>query len=475
EPQGGIRPVEKPEGIAETETRNEEEAIIGKQVTVTTDQEEDPEYDEYDTHPAASERKEIIEAEIASLSTKDNKSPFLVSPVRFTNLRSVSQFESGVLFLRGSAYFDALYQALVLQQEGETAPYISDVIGKALYGIAKYKLEGESYPKVFEYAIDRNIPGSDLYKRLRRFKKGDMLWLAFDYNFNLYQADSSDIHRKAILKDLLIDAQELDENESQSDFFEARFAEVKENNSLSAIWEAAEEKYDYYLRRDTYFESREGRQFVNKWQNNIQKKGYKLGIDKIVIFDPLFLRTDTRKEQAAQLVSSEQQQIEVKEMLERSANKLDLDLTILDSKVFGKSISAEYWNEIALLNRWHKEVLNQEVGRMVSSSYGEIFALQEKYGTPYFFHTGVLSHRDSKDYEDYLWACCAALGVYTLPISIYILARPEESSFTYGVMYDLSDESTEAVMLNEMNMRATPTVIETNLYYQLHQIKKADK
>ncbi|MEL6654241.1 MAG: hypothetical protein AAFQ87_25905, partial [Bacteroidota bacterium] len=112
---------------------------------------------------------------------------------------------------------------------------------------------------------------------------------------------------------------------------------------------------------------------------------------------------------------------------------------------------------------------------LVSSSFGDIQALREKYGTPYFFHTGVMSVREGKDSGDYYAACCWALGVYTAPISIYILARPEETSFTYGMMYDLSDESTKALMFNEMKMRATPTVIESNLYYQLHQIKKEDK
>ena len=464
----GLRPVEKPDEISDLESENEEKAIVDSD-------EEDPEYDEYDTHPAASERKKIIENEVKRFSKSDDKSLFLVSPARFTNLRTVAQFESCVLFLQNSAYFDALYQALVLKQEGETSPYLDDMIGKALYGIAKYKFEGETYPKIFEYVIDRNIPGSDLYKRLRRFDMNDMLWLAFDYNYQIYQEDKADVHRKAILTDLLIDVQYLEEDAGLTDFFEERTAESRKDNGLTEIWEEATRRYDRLKQREDFFGRREGRNFVNSWQKDITKKGYRLGIDKIVIFDPLFLRTDQRKEQATQLVSSEQQQIEIKEMLERSADKLDLDITILDSKISGKDISADYWNEIELLNRWHKEKLNQEVGRMVSSSFGEIFALQEKYGTPYFFHTGVLSLRETKDGEDYLYACCAAALVYTAPLAIYILVKPEETSYTYGIMYDLSDESTEAIMLNEMNMRATPAVIETNLHYQLHQIKKAKK
>ncbi|MFK7926346.1 MAG: M48 family metallopeptidase, partial [Bacteroidia bacterium] len=83
-----LKKIEKPESITENQISDEpisSEPLYDRRKEM--DQEEledgddDPEYDEYDTHPAASERKEIIEAEIASLSTKDNKSPFLVSPV----------------------------------------------------------------------------------------------------------------------------------------------------------------------------------------------------------------------------------------------------------------------------------------------------------------------------------------------------------------------------------------------------------
>ncbi|MEL6593802.1 MAG: hypothetical protein AAFQ68_27115, partial [Bacteroidota bacterium] len=384
-------------------------------------------------------------------------------------------FENCVLFLQNMAYFDALYQALILQQEGETSPYLSDMIGKALYGIAKYKLEGETYPKILTYELDRRIPGSDLYKRLRRFPKEELLWLALDYNLQIHMEDSTDLHRKAILTDLLIDLQFLEEDEDQEAFFLDRAEQSRDNPYLTELWEKAEDRYDRLKRREEFFDSRRGRQFVAQWEKDIRNKGYKLGIDKVVVFDPLYLRADTRKEQAVQLVNSEQQQLEIKDMLERSADKLDLDLTVLDSKVSGNNISADYWNEITLLNQWHKEKLNQEVSRMVSSSFGDIQALREKYGTPYFFHTGVMSVREGKDSGDYYAACCWALGVYTAPISIYILARPEETSFTYGMMYDLSDESTKALMFNEMKMRATPTVIESNLYYQLHQIKKEDK
>jgi len=213
----GLRPVEKPESITE-------ESVFGTKKTETEEEsdediaEEDPEYDEYDTHPAASERKKIIEDELTRFSETEDKSLFLVSAARFANLRSVSQFESCVLFLRSSAYFDALYQALVLKQEGETAPYLDDMIGKALYGIAKYKYDGETYPKIFEYVIDRNIPGSDLYKRLRKFALDDVLWLAFDYNFKLYEQDKEDIHRRAILTDLLIDVQYLEKDGGVTDF-----------------------------------------------------------------------------------------------------------------------------------------------------------------------------------------------------------------------------------------------------------------
>ncbi|MEL6651746.1 MAG: M48 family metallopeptidase, partial [Bacteroidota bacterium] len=353
----GLRKVEKPDEIEEIETDNEEKAIAD------IEEEEEPEYDETDTHPAAAERKKMIEAEVAKVGVSGEKSLFLVSPVRFTNLRTVARFENCVLFLQNMAYFDALYQALILQQEGETSPYLSDMIGKALYGIAKYKLEGETYPKILTYELDRRIPGSDLYKRLRRFPKEELLWLALDYNLQIHTEDSTDLHRKAILTDLLIDLQFLEEDEDQEAFFLDRAEQSRDNPYLTELWEKAEDRYDRLKRREEFFDSRRGRQFVAQWEKDIRNKGYKLGIDKVVVFDPLYLRADTRKEQAVQLVNSEQQQLEIKDMLERSADKLDLDLTVLDSKVSGNNISADYWNEITLLNQWHKEKLNQEVSR----------------------------------------------------------------------------------------------------------------
>lgn len=453
---------------AEEATENEAEN------TATTEE------DQLSTHPAPLERKKIIEQAIADKGKGGNRALFLISAERFRETSMIARYELAELYLQNLAFYDGIYHTLMLLQNGETSPYLYRSLGKALYGFAKYKHERESFPVILDYEDSTPEGMLSLTERLELFDKDETLLLALDYNAALFQQEPNNAHLKRILIDLLIDlqdqqlAQEESEKKAQSDFFQARMTAISQDPTWTELWQAAEKERERLDRREAFFDSDEGKIEVRKWRKKIKKKGYQLGIDKIVVFDPIYLRIDNRQNKGIRYVASEQEQRNMHTLIRDAAEKLDLEVEVLDSKILGDNISAEYWNDMALISSWHKEKLNHEVNRIVGSQYGSVQQLIEKYGTPYFFHTGALSVR-VKNPGKWLYGGLLIASVFGAPLGAYMILSPDEGSWVFGMLYDLLDESTEAVMFNEMNMKANPTVLGSNIYYELYQIKRPAK
>lgn len=111
--------------------------------------ENDMDDDTYSSHPNISTRRKRLEAILSGMSDCGVQK-FVEEKNAFFTVRKICRFETVRIMLNRRDYLAALYNAYVLQREDSNSLYLKLSIGKALYGMAKYKNHSQ-YSDVSEY------------------------------------------------------------------------------------------------------------------------------------------------------------------------------------------------------------------------------------------------------------------------------------------------------------------------------------
>jgi hypothetical protein len=98
----------------------------------------DMENDDYSTHPNIATRRKRLQVILDNLQNC-GKEKFKESEKTFLLIRKVARFEVVRVLLNERQYAETIYNAQVLQFEDPSSVYLKLTIGKALYGMAKYK------------------------------------------------------------------------------------------------------------------------------------------------------------------------------------------------------------------------------------------------------------------------------------------------------------------------------------------------
>lgn len=234
--------------------------------------------------------------------------------------------------------------------------------------------------------------------------------------------------------------------------FKSRWDEVKE---------AYEEKDDD---NDLTYEE------ISDFNKKKKKQGLKLGIDKIVVVDPMFERYDLRKGKNLPLVS-EKTKITLSNTYLKSAEIKGMEMEILDSKMMNPA-DLDKFNELSLVNEWLTERLNHDEDiDFYSSTSPAMDALRKKYGTDYFLFSSLLSAKIPKKYL----GATIILGIlvpYTLPFAIYKLASSNnECLFTFA-LFDVSNGDIIYIDSREIGQKHNDGLINSHVYdliYQIHE------
>jgi hypothetical protein len=200
-----------------------------------------------------------------------------------------------------------------------------------------------------------------------------------------------------------------------------------------------------------------------------RKRGFNLGLDKVVFVDPFYQRIDDRKKKSIQFIESEANARNFTSLLSLHANTLGLDHKMLSTKQLNKT-NIEAFQDLALLNEWIYEKICCENIDMVSINHEKIQRLKEKYGTQYFIWTGIVSLTRPRTGK----ALVISAGVIFFPIlpySFYYLLSPNHDTFFYSVIYDV--ESGENILLYPKltKMKDRSDVLNSMVYDLIYQIK----
>ncbi len=151
--------------------------------------ENDMDDDTYSSHPNIATRRNRLESILAGM-TDCGAMKFVEGKTAFYTMRKICRFETVRIMLNRKDYLAALYNAYVLQKEDSTSLYLKQSIGKALYGMAKYKNHSQ-YSDVSEYYGKKEGNQQQCYHLFAELNASQLNMIALRYLYNLSLEDSS--------------------------------------------------------------------------------------------------------------------------------------------------------------------------------------------------------------------------------------------------------------------------------------------
>ncbi len=483
--------------------------------------EEEAEDDKESTHPnIAARRKALVDLlEKAKKSTGKN---YLVSEERFENVRKIARFELPMLYLHRERSADAIYAAHLLLQKHPGNLYLEKCVAKALYINAKFENDAD-YTRSKSYA---NIEGESqrTHYLLDTLGAREANVLALHYAWIQSQKHPEDSELRAMANDMFTElgmhvttlsdfndvapdpaaavvtppptveetkpAIEEKKEASKYEKIKAKQAEVaaslptdpwrnafvgEKDDAFKKAFEDGQAKYKKRKDRDEYYRSEKGRKELARNKARNIKKGQALGVPKIVIVNPFYLKLDERKDNTVQYVQSEEGQANLRKIMEEITPKTSLKATVLDVADL-KDAQSDQFNEIRILNEWFAEQIKYEnLPITYGTNQAKIDAIAEKYGTDQFLWTGVVSLREEK--SGAMFAICAGLAYLPLlPFAIYSATKPEYDMLYYAVLFDVNEGTYRTVKFEYFDNRDSDTLLKAHYYDTLLQIKtKRDK
>lgn len=483
--------------------------------------EEEAEDDKESTHPNIAARRKALMDILAKSKVREGKD-FLVSEDRFMNVRKMARFELPMLYLHRENCSDAIYTAHLLLQKNPGNPYLEKCVAKALYLNAKFENDVD-YTRSKSYA-DIEGESQRLHFLLDTISARESTVLALRYAWMQQQKHPEDTELSAMAKDLFIEIGPHVTN--ASDFYEvkpdlsaaappppppapaekepvkqdkkeaSKYEKIKaqkaetaviaandpwrmafigqKNEAFQKAFEEGQAKYKKRKERDEYYRSEKGQSELSKTKARNRKKGQALGVSKIVVVNPFYLKLDERKENTMQYVQSEDGQAHLRELMDKVTPKAGVKTTVLDVADL-KDAQTDKFNELRLLNEWFSEQIKYEnLPITYGTNQAKVNAIAEKYGTDQFLWTGVVSLREKK--RGAALAICAGIVYFPLlPIAIYSATKPEYDMLYYAVLFDVSDGTYKTLKFEYFDNRDSDTLIKAHYYDTLVQIKAQQK
>ena len=222
--------------------------------------------------------------------------------------------------------------------------------------------------------------------------------------------------------------------------------------------------------------------------NDIDPKyGVSLGIDKIVFVDPVHkkIRYDYKRVQEM-LIDEEKTEIELNEIIDKSAATTQLEYTILDDKRFDKNSTSAY-NDFVEIEQWANfRALSNHIELDAVDIYkNSSERLRLKYGTNTFVWTGILSLKviPPKVIRAQRWIAPALdLAVGTLPFLTILttavrnysdgITKTKYDTYYYFIMIDLETGKSIYEKTEECDRPDSKGNVGLWVYDLIHQVNK---
>jgi beta-barrel assembly-enhancing protease len=209
---------------------------------------------------------------------------------------------------------------------------------------------------------------------------------------------------------------------------------------------------------------------------NDPAEGVNLGIDKIVLLQPVYKRVDMLDKLPVKYLESEQGLDEFRDMVTDVAKRNKVETKFLETRNL-KATDAEVINDVATMMQWVSEYVNAE-GKvsMVNFKQDDANAMVKKYGTPYFGWNGVMQVRDKLSPEDKAGYLLLGIIVWPLlPVAIIGSQLPHNKTYCVSVVFDVQKGETLMEQTRIFRAKDRKRFVKSTLYDTFFQIKSKPK
>jgi beta-barrel assembly-enhancing protease len=457
------------------------------------------------THPSlGSRRKKLLES-IKSVSD-EGRDNYLVSKEKFELIRKIARFELPSLYLKSNSFPDALYNAYLLLQENPNSIYLKKCIAKSMYYTSKLRNDNDySYESTHgevegssqqvHYLLE-NMPTKEMIIMSLRYvwalsdkmpKDTELKRMKSDLFIELakHTTELGDFKTEPIQKELVTDLKKdttslvltkLDKikqvkpDESNSEYWQYAFIPFLKDSLFTLGFKEGQEEYKDREKDKEYFETKEGKKAWRKYLTDTRDKGLKLGIKKIVVINPFYLKIDRRKKNEMQYIASEEGESHLRQMIKETAEAAKIELNILDMNSLSPN-QIDQFNDIRFINEWYAEQVSRfDLSTSPGSQQAVIDSIAKKYNTNYFLWTGTVSLVD-RNSAAWSYVVLSIAAPYLLPFSVYNALKPTHEMLNYCILFDVKTGKRQVLNFDYYEKKDSDAMIKSHLYDAFLQIK----
>ncbi len=479
--------------------------------------------DENSTHPNIKKRREALQERIEKL---DNKTR-IINPMgndNFKSVRDIARFECLRLFIIEQNFTQSFYNAWLMKNEYPQNQYIDQIISASLYGLSKYKKQGsigDVVPNVKKtegeiHAVNslfKNIKENELtaialrytYKSLQKYPEDKYLTAIKDDLFkdlvvknkaeiktfeknaqNYSSADISDDKSDSLQKQSskIRNIEKKKKNQKSIEFYNYIFAGLMNNEAfLTDFKNAIKNNEKSNAKKKENEDNEDDADTDEELANNedeeelistryYQRRGFKLGIDSILLYNPFYIKFDFRKQQELRFFDTEKSQLAYIALLKENAQKLNLNMDIVSANDL-KSSGTELYLKHQLLNDWTDEFNNWDInGKKVLFLSEDIKSIIKDYNTKYLNLTGIISAKAKQlDNRMFSYMLYSALSPVTWPLTFPYFFRPAYKTMYYNMVVDMETGKKIYVNASAIDMSDSKALLNSKIYDTFNQIK----
>ena len=400
------------------------------------------------THPSPDLRRMAVSRRMAEQRLAKGEA-YRISRADFEFVRECCRFENSNLYVLNRRYEQAIYHNFLLSQAHPNNLYLQKNTAYALYGLASYTANGKFWDIHTDY---ENIDGysKQVAFLLEKISGDELLALALVYVDVVWQQYPQDVELTTIRKEI---AQILNtQYNTSTNLLPSHLAEFA--RAQKPIEVAAQPVG-------------RGVKHAKKFQQIAYRRGFALGLPKVVFVSPDYQRVDQYGiNNTPAHRASERSRLLVEHLLDSFATKQHLPHSILSHTGIQRSDISRF-NDLALLNEWMSEKYDHDDLQLHSIYQDEVRQLAQKYGTPYFVWTFWVAATLPKPGGRY-WMCCLPI----LPIGIYYAVTPQHNTFCYTLVYDVRTGEYLIEYPRFMRLRDAPDVLNALTYDIILQLKR---
>lgn len=453
--------------------------------------------DEKSTHPNVYKRRtEMVNMVNGKNSAGTSKN--ILGEERFKLLRNIARFEVLSLQMRDHNYEDAFYTCYLLLKQFPESEYLIESRAAAMYFMAEYKVNGNYYDI---HHNDKEAQGSiqQIYFFLNKLPDDELGILATKIIWEAHLKYPSNAALEKMATDML---ELLDDDLSfaTSDFTTTAIQENKTvvdstqvaptdkysmiKQSKNEVVKPGDEKYYrlafYHLLTEPSFMAAFNKQLaiekeiVTAGKKKKDKKGG-LDINKLVVADPFYVKLDYTRDEPQRYLAGERLEDKLNSQLEFCADKLGVDLSIVDNDHL-KDDDVATFNNMMAMNDWFNEAIDQPDDlNLYNTSEARIKNVAEQFNTDYVSWMGIISARDKGSYNDWYRLCLGVIWFPALPILIYNAVAPNYETDFFILVVNVESGKFEWQHVRKVNQSDSPSVVKGNLYYIIQHIKAKKK